>query len=102
MPVNLTKVTTTTNQADAIAAQWNDGQFIVLVAPKGLVACGIIDFSVTEKFNFAAAIAHGTPEKPLITADDLLEAKVTEVTDKAKEYGIIEGMTGREALDLLS
>jgi len=33
--------------------------------------------------------------------DDALKAKIVEVSDKAKENGIKEGMTGREALELM-
>ena len=44
------------------------------------------------------AIAKGTPEKPLRKPEDLYEAIIVGVTPKALDYGIKEGMSGKEAL----
>jgi uncharacterized protein YunC (DUF1805 family) len=74
---------------------------VVIVAPKGLVACGAIDIEVMEKFNFAVTVSEGTPEHPLVTPDDLLKAKVMKLTKRAEELGIKIGMTGKEALGKL-
>lgn len=90
------------NASIGLSVSWEKGQFVMIVTPKGLVSCGIVDKAVIEKFHFAVAIAHGTPELPLVTPEDLLKAKVTEVSEEAKKLGVLEGMTGREALKLLS
>jgi len=84
-----------------VEISWNDGQCVLIIADKGLLACGAIDSKVMEKFNFAAAIARGTPEKPLRKIEDLLNAKVVDVTLKAKSFGIKEGMNGSEVLEKL-
>ncbi|MBU4406602.1 MAG: YunC family protein, partial [Candidatus Altiarchaeota archaeon] len=36
------------------------------------------------------------------TFDDVLNAQITKVSSKAREFGVTEGMTGKEALNLLS
>lgn len=87
--------------AEIIEASWDGGQFVVIVAPKGLVACGVIDPAVMNRFGAAVAIARGTPECPLVTAADLLAARIAEVTDAAEALGISPGTTGSEALSLL-
>jgi uncharacterized protein YunC (DUF1805 family) len=102
MSISITPVNGNKSAANGLSVTWDGGQFVMIIADKGLVACGIVDFEVALKFNFAIAIAHGSPEKPLVTAEDLLEAKVTEVTEKARELGVKPGMTGREALDKLT
>lgn len=84
--------------AESLEVSWDGGQFVLLVAPKGLVACGVVDPEVMNRFGAAIAIARGTPEAPLVTADDLLDARIAEVTDAAAERGIAVGMTGGEAL----
>ena len=84
-----------------VEISWDNGQCVLIVANKGLVTCGAIDLKVMEHFNFAAAISHGTPEKPLVTTEDLLDSKITGVTSEAQNLGIIEGMSGREALEKL-
>lgn len=80
---------------------WDNGQCVLIVADKGLMACGVVDLEVMEEFNFAVAISHGTPEKPLVTTEDLLNAKITGVTSEAQNLGIIKGMSGRKALEKL-
>ncbi len=84
-----------------VEISWDNGQCVFIVADKGLVACGAIDLKAMEEFNFAAAISKGTPEKPLVTTEDLLDAKVTGITSEAQNLGLIEGMSGREALEKL-
>jgi uncharacterized protein YunC (DUF1805 family) len=101
MPININSVSSGKGSASGLAVDWEDGQFVIVVAKKGLVACGIVDREVSEKFGFAVAIARGTPEKPLVTAEDLMEAKIADVTSKAADLGISVGMTGKEALELL-
>ncbi|HNW27082.1 MAG TPA: DUF1805 domain-containing protein [Spirochaetota bacterium] len=102
MPINITSVPAGAGAASGLAVGWDGGQIVIIAAKKGLVACGIVDMAVAEKFGFAVAIARGTPEKPLVTADDLLEASIAEVSAKGAEYGILKGMSGREALEKLS
>ena len=45
----------------------------------------------------AIALARGTPDHPLVDPEDLLEARIVEVSPKAAALGIAPGMTGREA-----
>lgn len=87
--------------AEGLEVSWAGGQFVLIVAPQGLVACGVIDPVVMNRFGAAVAIARGTPECPLVTYEDLLKARVAEVTDAAAEFGIRPGMTGSETLERL-
>lgn len=65
---------------------------------KGYIMCGILNVADLERLH---------PERKIIAArvigvreiDDLLHAKVVEVTAEANRLGIKEGMTGREALE---
>ena len=84
-----------------VEISWDNGQCVLIVADKGLVACGAIDLKVMDEFDFAIAISKGTPEKPLVTTEDLLDAKISGTTTEAQNLGIIEGMSGREALEKL-
>jgi hypothetical protein len=49
----------------------------------------------------AFAVAKGTPENPLIEPEDLFNAKIVNLTPKAKDYGIEIGMTGKQAVELM-
>lgn len=102
MSVEITSVQGKLHAATGLSVTWEEGQYVMIIAEKGLVACGIVDMAVATKFSFAVAVADGTPEKPLVTVDDLLEATVSEVTEKAASLGVTVGMTGKEALEKLT
>lgn len=70
-----------------------NAMLIMAVAPKGFVMCGYLDISMAEKLGDCAAIVHGVK-----SIDDLLSAKVAEVTAGARKKGIRTGMTARAAL----
>ena len=102
MKITTVPVPTGEKTAEGPMVSWEGGQFVIIVAEKGLVSCGVIDKDVMERFDAAIAIARGTPEKPLRTVQDLLNAKIADVTKKASfSFGIKVGMKGEEALKRL-
>ncbi len=98
MPVRVIPMVHEGVPVEAVEAGWQGGQFVLMVAPSGVLACGVVDPVVMERFGAAVAVARGTPESPLIHAADLLAARVAEVTAAAAALGIAPGMTGAEAL----
>ena len=102
MPINITPVSSNKTASLGLSVTWDGGEFVMIVTQKGLVSCGIVDIQLMETFGDAIAVARGTPEKPLVTVDDLLSSKIVEVTKKAVRYGIEVGMTGEEALAKLT
>jgi len=58
--------------------------------------CGYLNMETAEKLGDAACMVRGVK-----TVDDLLNAKIVEMTSKAKQFGIEMGMTGRETLEKL-
>jgi len=91
------------SEGEAVAAQyaWEGGQYCALHTPRGIVGCGIYDVACADVFDIALAIARGTPEHPLRTGEDLLDAKIVGVSRRADQLGIRVGMTGREAVACL-
>jgi uncharacterized protein YunC (DUF1805 family) len=87
--------------AIGISNRWRKGQYCVILTEAGLVGCGIYDIKTAEHFGQAVAIARGTPQKPLVEPEDLLEATIVEATRQAQDFGIQIGMTGREAAEIL-
>lgn len=79
--------------------RWEGGQFCSILTGRGLVGCGIYDVKTAERFGQAVAIARGTPQKPLAEPEDLLEARIVELTPQAAAMGVAVGMTGREAVE---
>lgn len=78
---------------------WPGGQYCAIHTHRGLVGCGIYDVSVAGQFGMAVAIARGTPAHPLRQPEDLLQARIVEVSPPAERLGIRPGMTGQEAVE---
>jgi len=87
--------------AIGISNRWQNGQYCLILTRAGLVGCGIFDVATAAEFGQAVAIARGTPAKPLVDPEDLLDAKIVAVTPQAKALGIEPGMSGREAAERL-
>jgi uncharacterized protein YunC (DUF1805 family) len=81
--------------------RWHNGQYCSILTRAGIVGCGIYDLGTPTEFGQAIAIARGTPENPLTEPEDLYEAKIVGATPQAAALGINEGMTGREAVELM-
>jgi uncharacterized protein YunC (DUF1805 family) len=94
-------ITFKNGSAIGISNRWHNGQYCVLLTEAGLVGCGIYDVKTAAEFGQAVAIARGTPQKPLVDPEDLLDAKIVDATPQAQELGIQIGMTGRQATELL-
>ena len=87
--------------ANGFSHVWAGGQYCSILTKVGIVGCGIYDLKTAGEFGQAIAIAKGTPTHPLVTPEDLLEAKIVDATPQAKAFGITIGMTGREAAELM-
>jgi len=87
--------------AIGISNRWRQGQYCMMLTEAGLVGCGIYDVKTAAEFGQAVAIARGTPQKPLVNPEDLLDARIVEATPQAMTLGVRVGMTGREAVELL-
>ena len=87
--------------AIGMSHRWHKGQYCSILTAAGIVGCGIYDVHTAAKFGQAIAIARGTPEKPLVDPEDLLEARIVEATPQAQQLGVTIGMTGREAVECL-
>jgi len=90
------------NQAQCIEASWDSGQWVAIICSRGMVGCGAFDVKLMEEHEQVIAVAHGSIERHLVTGEDLLGARICGVTKRARQYGVKEGLTGREAVELLS
>ncbi len=81
--------------------RWPGGQYCVIHTDRGILACGIYDCRIATEFGLAVAIARGTPQHPLSQPEELLSARIAEVSQAAESMGIRVGMSGQEALDLM-
>ena len=87
--------------AKGIEASWEGGQWVAIICGRGMVGCGAFDVKLMEEHEQVIAVAYGSVDRHLVTCDDLLEARISGVTKLAREAGVREGMTGREAAECL-
>jgi len=89
-------------KATGISVKWDNGQFCLVVADKGVLGCAIFNPEIFDEFSMTGAMAKGTVEKPLVEPEDLLPVRVIMVSKDAQKLGIKEGMTGQEVLKKLA
>ena len=94
-------ITTDSGEVLGCSYRWPSGQYCAIHTDRGIIGCGLYDCTVATRFNMAVAIARGTPEHPLVEPEDLLAARIAEVSAAAANMGISVGMTGDEALQLM-
>jgi uncharacterized protein YunC (DUF1805 family) len=75
---------------------------VCVVTSKGLVGCGAFDVGALASFDYPAARVRPTRSASIENIDDLLVGKIREVNTFAENLGVKIGMSGKEALDLLS
>ncbi|MFN0075978.1 MAG: YunC family protein [Prosthecobacter sp.] len=69
---------------------------LLVKAASGFVGCGYFDVTVANRVGDAVAIVTGVKD-----IDQLLAAPIVRLSDRARELGVTEGMSGRDALKLL-
>jgi len=75
---------------------------VCMVTSRGLVGCGAFDVGALAGFDYPAARVRPTRSSSIVTIDDLLEGTIRETNKPAENLGVKIGMSGKEALDLLS
>jgi len=85
--------------ATGIKMEWPFGWFLIIIGNKAVLTCGAFDHETFKTFSIPMSRAVGTPKAPLKTFDDVLSAKITDVTPEAAELGIKIGIVGKEALE---
>lgn len=69
---------------------------LLIKAAGGFLGCGYIDVAVADRVGDAAAIVTGVK-----TVEETHSAAVVRLSECAREAGVREGMSGREALLVL-
>lgn len=95
------ELTFESGKAIGISNRWEKGQYCAIITAAGIVGCGIYDMATAAEFDMAFAIAKGTPGSPLVEPEDLFNAKIINLTPKAKDFGIDIGMAGKAAVELM-
>lgn len=74
---------------------------VTVLTDQGMVGCGMFDVAALDKFSFPAAKVRPAAGPAIVTTDDILTGIVKEANRAAVSRGVVNGMTGKEALELL-
>lgn len=69
---------------------------LIIMGEKGILSCGYFSMEAAEKFNVAVAIVKGVE-----TFEDMLKARVQDLSAAAEKLGIKKGDLGEKALSKL-
>ncbi len=82
--------------AMGISLQMQNAPLLLIRAKRGFVMCGYLDLEAAASLGDLAVKLKGVK-----TIEDMLGAPVAGVTSAAAALGIKQGMTGKEALELM-
>ena len=87
--------------ADGYVIPLGPANLVVVVGKGGMVGCGAFDVEALEKFGYPAARVKPTRGSSIADIEDLLSGEIKDANAAAAKLGIVVGMSGKEALDLL-
>jgi uncharacterized protein YunC (DUF1805 family) len=96
-----TRVHLKTKVADGFVIPLGPANLVAVRTDVGMVGCGAFDVAALDKFSYPAARVRPATGPAIVTISDLLDGIVKESNRSAVGRGISNGMTGREALELL-
>lgn len=96
--VDTIKIGTTTAEGTLVPSLAGEGHasLIVIRCAKGFLMCGYLSLEKAEQLGDVAVRVAGA------SFDEVLANKITGMTPQAAALGVKEGMTGREAAELLN
>ena len=84
---------------EGVKLQWEDFSLLIVVAPKGFLACGIFDLDALDRFGKSAGIVESGPDNPIGTLERFMERKVVVRNKGAERLGITCGEAASTALE---
>ncbi|MBR1369089.1 hypothetical protein RJ53_06075 [Methanocalculus chunghsingensis] len=87
--------------ADGYSIPVGGVHLIFVTAGDGLIGCGAFDIAALEKFGVPAAKMQAMTGPAITSIEEILYAEVKEANTHAVGKGIVKGMIGKEALELL-
>ncbi|MDD4484334.1 MAG: YunC family protein [Methanoregula sp.] len=87
--------------ADGYVIPLGPANLVAVITDTGLVGCGAFDVAALDSFSYPAAKVRPVHGPSIVNTDDILTGIVKETNRSAMSRGIKNGMTGRQALELL-
>ncbi|MDD5144310.1 YunC family protein [Methanoregula sp.] len=96
-----TEVRLSRKVAEGIVIPLGPANLVAVKTDMGMVGCGAFDVVALDSFSYPAAKVKPSSGPSIATIDDLLKGIVKETNRSAMNRGVTNGMTGKQALELL-
>ena len=96
-----TKVKLSKKVADGFVIPLGPANLVGVKTDVGLVGCGAFDVAALDSFSYPAAKVRPAIGPSIVNVHDILTGIVKEANRSAMGRGIKNGMTGKQALELL-
>ncbi|MFY9750649.1 MAG: YunC family protein [Methanoregula sp.] len=87
--------------ADGYVIPLGPANLVAIITDVGLVGCGAFDVAALDSFSYPAAKVRPATGPSIANTNDILTGIIKEVNRGAMGRGIRNGMTGRQALELM-
>lgn len=87
-------------RADGFVFEFGPVNMVFAKTQGGMIGCGLINVMVFDNFSFPAALIKSA-SGPIKDLSGLLDGTVKEVNESASNKGVIVGMSGRKALEMM-
>ena len=91
------RVTIAGKSFDGVLMPTEHSVVIIVRGARGMLACGYLSVDTANRLGDALVLVRGVR-----SYDDVQQAVVREVSHKARELGVEDGMTGAQALAILA
>src|SRR5208283_4981881 len=88
-------------KAEGYVIPLGPANLVAIITDIGLVGCGAFDVAALDSFSYPAAKVRPAVGPSIVNTSDILTGIVKEANRGAMGRGIKNGMTGKEALELL-
>jgi uncharacterized protein YunC (DUF1805 family) len=95
------KVKLSKKEADGFVIPLGPANLVAIKTDVGMVGCGAFDVSALDSFSYPAAKVRPSVGPSIVDTGDILKGIVKEANRSAMGRGIRNGMTGKQALELL-
>lgn len=95
------EVRLTRKTAEGFIVPLGPANLVAVKTDVGLVGCGAFDVAALDSFSYPAAKVRPSLGPSIEDIDDIMKGIVKEANRAAMGRGIKNGMTGRQALELL-
>jgi uncharacterized protein YunC (DUF1805 family) len=101
MAMEMKKIHLVKKEAEGFVIPLGPANLVAVKTDVGMVGCGAFDVAALDSFSYPAARVRPSVGPSITNIDDLLTGIVKEANRSAMGRGIRNGMTGKQALELL-